>query len=57
MTFQIVLFRKTTESFLNSQLIRKIFINFCKFMVEDTPKKGKNMHNLPPYVQIECSFS
>jgi len=45
MTFQIVLFRKTTESFSNSQLISKIFIKFCIFMVEDTLKKGKNMHN------------
>jgi hypothetical protein len=53
----LVLFRKATESFSNSQLNRHIFIYFCKNKAVNAHKIGLFLHNVTLFVQIDASFS
>jgi len=46
-----VLFRKTTESFSNSQLITHIFIIFFNFVIGNAHKNPYFLHNYTMFVQ------
>jgi len=53
----LILFRKTTESFSNSQLILYNFILFCKIIVGNAHKNAIFLHNCTLFVQMKASFS